>query len=66
MSSWEEITAGAPQGSAISRLLLSIFVDNLFLHADDNSLYATGDCFEVIIEKFSTDLISFQSWIHEN
>ena len=34
--------------------------------ADNNTFYATGDCFEVIIEKLSADLISLQSWLHEN
>ena len=33
---------------------------------DDNTLYPTGDCFEVVIEKLSADLISFISWFHES
>ena len=47
---------------------LQNFINDLFLlpkscnianYADDNTLYATGDCFEVIIKKLYADLTSF-------
>ena len=56
-------------------LLFKIFVNDLFLlpktcnitnYADDNTLYATWDCFEVIIEKLPADPISLQSWFNKN
>ena len=34
--------------------------------ADNNTLYATGNCFEVIIQKLSADIISLQSWFDKN
>ena len=67
--------AGVLQGSILGPILVNNFVNDLFLfpktcnianYADDNTLYTTGDCFEVIIEKPSADLISLQSWLHEN
>ena len=75
-SPWKEIKALAPQGSILDPLFLNIFIDYLFCffqkcwnrtnYADDYTLYTTGDCFEVSIEKLSADLIFFQSWFHEN
>ena len=72
-SSWEEIRAGVQQGSILVSFLFNIFFVDLFLFpkicniancTDYNILYATGDCFEVIIEKLSADLIS--NWNYEN
>lgn len=51
-SSWEEILAGALQGSILGLFLFNIFVNGLFLlpktfhianYADDNALYTTRD-----------------------
>ena len=75
MCSLEEIIAAVPQGSILVLILFIIFVSDLFLlpktcntvnYADDNTLYATGDCFEVINEKlffrlsFSPVLVSWK------
>ena len=65
-SFWKEAIAGVLQRSVLGRLLLNIFVNDLFLfpktcnladYADDNTLYAAGDCIEVITE-FSPVLVS--------
>ena len=70
-SSWEEIRAGVQQGSIWLSFLFNIFIVDLFLFpknyniancTDYNILYATADCFEVIIEKLSADLISNRNY----
>lgn len=71
-STW--VIAGVPQGSISCPFIFKIFITDLFLFpkmyhiancGDNNTLYPTGDCFEVVIEKLSADLISFNSWFHE-
>ena len=56
---WERITAGVPQRSILGSLLFPIFINNIFLyiensdlwnHADDSTLYASGKFLFIIIE----------------
>ena len=39
---------------------------NIANYADDNTIYATGECFEAIVKDLYEDLSSLQSWFYEN
>ena len=69
-SSREEIMFGVPQGSILGRLLLNIFICDMFLfitdsdiasYADDNTSYASVDNPQEVVkklEKISVDLLT--------
>ena len=72
---WERITAGVPQRSILGSLLFTIFIINIFLyiensdlwnHADDSTLYASGKFLFIIIENlifWKVMIISSKFWI---
>ena len=74
-STWEEIIAGAPQGSILGLLLFNIFINHIFYfedksylsnYADDNVLYAFGSNMTEVKVKLSQDLPKLSEWFKEN
>ena len=74
-SSWQEISAGVPQGSILGSLLFNIFVNDLFLfvsssnlsnYADDNTLYTSGYNLKEVKEVLLNDLNKVTEWFFEN
>ena len=70
-SSWHDIIRGVPQGSLLGRLLLNIFINDLFLFirksgvcnfADDNTLYSVGKNIENVISDLKTDIVGIIEW----
>ena len=65
-SPWQKIIAGVPQVSILGRLLLNIFINDLFLfvsgsnlnnYSDDNTLYTSGLNLEEVKNCLSTDFM---------
>ena len=74
-SKWERIIAGVPQGSILGPLLLSIFINDIFLYnenldlynyADDSTLYASGEFLSIIIANLKADFLRISRWFHED
>ena len=74
-STWEEIIAGALQGSLLGPLLFNIFINDIFYfedksylssYADDNVLYAFGSNMTEVKDKLSQDLPKLSEWFTEN
>ena len=74
-STWEEIIAGALQGSLLGPLLFNIFINDIFYfedksylsnYADDNVLYAFGSNMTEVKNKLSQDLPKLSEWFTEN
>ena len=74
-SSWQEISAGVPQGSILGSLLFNIFVNDLFLfvsssnlsnYADDNTLHTSGYSLKEVREVLLNDLNKVTEWFFEN
>ena len=74
-STWEEIIAGALQGSILGPLLFHVFINDIFYfedksylsnYADDNVLYAFGSNLTEVKDKLSQDLLKLSEWFTEN
>ena len=74
-SSWQEISAGVPQGSILGSLLFNIFVNDLFLfvsncnlsnYADGNIVYTSGYNLKEVKEVLLNDLNKVIEWFFEN
>ena len=74
-SSWEEIMFVVPQGSILGPLLFNIFLCDLFLimenidiasYADDNTLHATGNSIEEVIQKLENAVKMRFQWFRGN
>ena len=50
----------------MNNIFLSIESSDLCNHADDSTLYASGESLSIIIENFKADFLRISRWFHEN
>lgn len=71
----KEIPIGLPQGTALSVILFSIYIDKIteitknssvVLFADDTGIYVTADSLDIAISKMNEDLELIYEWLNEN
>ena len=71
----ERIIPVVPQGSILGPLLFNIFINGIFMyiensdlcnHADDSTLYASGESLPIIIENLKADFLRISRWFHGN
>ena len=74
-SEWCKIILGVPQGSILSPLLFSIFINDIFCFiqdayicnfADDNSLYSIEDNLKEVKTILKKNFELLQGWFYEN
>ena len=74
-SKYQGIITGVPQGSILGPLFFNIFINDLFLsidkstlwiYADDNTLYTSGNDANAVINKLKQDFSKIFKWFYEN
>ena len=73
-SSFQNIIGGVTQGSFLGPLLFNIFLIDIFLfcpteivsYADNNTPYATGDCFKKTLKKVEEASNALLKWFSNN
>ena len=67
--------AEVPQGSILGSLLFTIFINDIFLyiensdiwnHANDSILYASGESLSITIKNRKADFLRIFKWSHES
>ena len=74
-STYRDVNIGVPQGSVLGPLLLTIFINDIFLlvqhtsvcnYADDTTSYACNSDLDTIINRLETDSSILVKWFSEN
>ena len=75
LSSWSDIISGIPQGSIIGPLLFNIYLNDIFLfvdensltnYADDNTPYTTAAKVETVINNLENETAILITWFKDN
>ena len=74
-SSWKELKFGVPQGSILGPILFNIFINDIFYftndtkianYADDNTVHATGDSIQNLLNILETETSMILEWFKIN